>query len=78
MAKSSREIGAALRGKSTRAAEINRLADTANGHKATRSERETARSKLTTELGKRGAANAIESSLLRAGARPKGPRRWFS
>ncbi len=78
MAKSSREIGAALRAKSARAAEISRLADTANGHQATRSEREAAAAKLTAELGRRGAAKAKESSLLRAGAKPKGPRRWFS
>jgi hypothetical protein len=78
MARNNKEIGAALRAKSARAAEINRLADTANGHNATRAQRETAQAKLTAELGKRGAAAARESSLLRAGAKPKGLRGWLS
>jgi hypothetical protein len=78
MARKSTEIGDALREKSARAAEINRLADTANGHKATRAQRETATAELESQLGRRGAAKAVESSLLRAGAKPKGLRGWLS
>jgi hypothetical protein len=78
MARNNQAIGDALRAKSSRAAEINQLADTANGHKATRAQREAAAAELKAQLGRRGAAKAVESSLLRAGAKPKGLRGWLS
>lgn len=71
------EIGAALRAKSARAAELSRLADRANGNGTTRVQQAEAEAALIADVGKRKTARLKEASLQRAGARPKGVGRFF-
>lgn len=78
MAKTHAQIAARLKAKSTKAIALNELADRANGHQATRAQRAEAEAALVAEVGPWRTARLKESSLQRAGAKPKGLRGFFS
>lgn len=56
---------------------LNEMAIAANGHGVTRIEREKAQKALQKAVGKKNAAKLQESALQRAGAAPKGWRRFI-
>lgn len=58
--------------------DLGRLATAANGHGVTRADKAKAAAALEQQVGKRQAARLQEDALQRAGAAPKGLRRWFS
>jgi hypothetical protein len=68
---------ARAKGQAQQAGEAGELARAANGHGVTAAERRKAEETLVRTFGKRKAAQLKENELLRAGARPKGIRRWF-
>jgi hypothetical protein len=69
---------AELRAKSANANHLNELATTAYpGSGAPKEKQRQAAAELEAAVGKKGAAKLTEAALQRAGARPKGVRRWF-
>lgn len=68
---------AALKTKSRHGNEIAALAQSANGHGVGRVDQQKADKALVDAVGKRKAAQLKEDALQRAGARPKGIRRWI-
>lgn len=62
---------------SARANRLTKLAEAAEGLGVTAAERRKAAAELEQEVGRRGAAAYRESALQRAGAAPKGIRRWI-
>ncbi|GAA2860350.1 hypothetical protein [Nonomuraea rubra] len=68
---------AKAKGQAQQAGEASKLARAANGHGVTGAERRKAEETLVRTFGKRKAAQLKENELLRAGARPKGLRKWF-
>ena len=59
------------------AASLRSLAVAANGHEVSRADRDRAQTALVGAVGKRRAKALQETEMLRAGARPKGLRRWL-
>jgi hypothetical protein len=68
---------AAYKAASAASTEASKLARAANGHGVTGAERRKAEETLVRTFGKRKAAQLKENELLRAGAAPKGLRKWF-
>ncbi|MFC3982488.1 hypothetical protein [Streptosporangium jomthongense] len=68
---------AKLKKSSSDATYFSQLAEAAEGLGVTRVQRDKAAAELEKALGRRGAAAYRESALQRAGASPKGIRRFF-
>ncbi|MEU0516666.1 hypothetical protein [Streptosporangium sp. NPDC006007] len=68
---------AAMKAKAETANTLNTLATAAIGGGVTRAAKERADAELVRAVGKRKAASLKEDALQRAGARPKGLRRFF-
>ena len=68
---------AAQQAKASTARGLRDLAVAANGHEVGRTDRDRAQAALIGAVGKRKAKQLQETELQRAGARPKGLRRWL-
>ena len=68
---------AKVKGKAASGNELHQLASTANGFGVTRAAKEKADADLVKQVGKRKAERLKEDAAQRAGAAPKGLRKWL-
>ncbi|WP_326646034.1 hypothetical protein OG884_15395 [Streptosporangium sp. NBC_01755] len=68
---------AAAKGAAKHSSDLGGLATAANGLGVSRADKAKAAAALEQRVGKRQAARLKEEALQRAGAAPKGLRRWF-